>query len=107
MTKKSCRNIWRRLQRQNSSPCITLPETDGVIFRLVESGGDWDRRNRLKAYNALYKLSIRAYNVAAPLLLDSLSTFTSTELCTYETLVMYAVLAGAISLTRVDFKARV
>jgi len=74
---------------------------------LIESGGDWDRRNRLKAYNGLHLLSIRQYSLAAPLLLDSLSTFTSTELCTYEALVLYAVLAGTLSLKRVDFKRRV
>ncbi|KAF3190291.1 hypothetical protein TWF106_001964 [Orbilia oligospora] len=75
--------------------------------QLVESGGDWDRRNRLKTYRAINDLTLRAYNSAAPLLLDSLSTFTSTEICTYETLVMYAVLAGVISLSRRDLKARV
>lgn len=40
-------------------------------------------------------------------MLDSLSTFTSTEICTYSSLVLYAVLAGTISLNRVDFKAKV
>lgn len=74
---------------------------------LVESGGDWDRRNRLKAYQGLHLLTIRSYNLAAPLLLDSLSTFTSYELCTYSSLVVYSVLAGSISLKRVDFKAKV
>ncbi|KAI9743725.1 MAG: 26S proteasome non-ATPase regulatory subunit 6, partial [Chaenotheca gracillima] len=53
---------------------------------LVDSGGDWDRRNRLKAYQGLYLLTIRSYNLAAPLLLDSLSTFTSYELCSYSAL---------------------
>ncbi|GAD97542.1 proteasome regulatory particle subunit (RpnG), putative [Paecilomyces variotii No. 5] len=74
---------------------------------LVESGGDWDRRNRLKAYKGLHLLTIRSYNLAAPLLLDSLSTFTSYELCSYSALVIYAVLAGSLSLKRVDFKAKV
>jgi 26S proteasome regulatory subunit N7 len=74
---------------------------------LVDSGGDWDRRNRLKAYQGLHLLTIRSYNLAAPLLLDSLSTFTSYELCTYSSLVIYAVLAGSVSLKRVDFKAKV
>lgn len=74
---------------------------------LVESGGDWDRRNRLKAYKGLHLLTIRSYNLAAPLLLDSLSTFTSYELCSYSSLVVYAVLAGSLSLKRVDFKAKV
>ena len=74
---------------------------------LVESGGDWDRRNRLKAYQGLYLLTTRSYNLAAPLLLDSLSTFTSYELCTYSSLVVYSVLAGSVSLKRVDFKSKV
>lgn len=74
---------------------------------LVENGGDWDRRNRLKAYEGLALLTVRSYNLAAPLLLDSLSTFTSYELCTYSNLVIYAVLAGSVSLKRVDFKSKV
>jgi 26S proteasome regulatory subunit N7 len=74
---------------------------------LVESRGDWDRRNRLKAYEGLYLLTVRSYNLAAPLLLDSLSTFTSYELCTYSNLVVYSVLAGSVSLKRVDFKSKV
>lgn len=74
---------------------------------LVEGGGDWDRRNRLKAYKGLHLLTVRSYNLAAPLLLDSLSTFTSYELCSYSSLVTYAVLAGSLSLKRVDFKAKV
>lgn len=74
---------------------------------LVDSGGDWDRRNRLKAYQGLHLLTIRSYNLAAPLLLDSLSTFTSYELCSYSSLVVYSVLAGSVSLKRVDFKAKV
>ena len=75
--------------------------------QLVESGGDWDRRNRLKAYQGLHLLTIRAHNLAAPLLLDSLSTFTSTELCPYSSLVVYATLAGSVSLPRRDFKSKV
>ncbi|KAI2617765.1 PCI-domain-containing protein [Hypoxylon sp. NC1633] len=74
---------------------------------LVDSGGDWDRRNRLKAYEGLHLLTVRSYNLAAPLLLDSLSTFTSYELCTYSNLVVYSVLAGSVSLKRVDFKSKV
>lgn len=74
---------------------------------LVEGGGDWDRRNRLKAYHGVHLLTIRAYNLAAPLLLDSLSTFTSYELCSYSALIIYAVLAGSVSLKRLDFKAKV
>jgi 26S proteasome regulatory subunit N7 len=74
---------------------------------LVESGGDWDRRNRLKAYHGLHSLTVRSHSQAAPLLLDSLSTFTSYELCNYSSLVIYAILAGSVALKRVDFKSKV
>ena len=50
---------------------------------------------------------MRNHAAAAPLLLDSLSTFTSYELCTYSNLVVYSVLAGSVSLKRVDFKSKV
>lgn len=87
--------------KQSTKALISRAQT------LVESGGDWDRRNRLKAYQGLHLLTIRAYNLAAPLLLDSLSTFTSTELCPYSSLVVYATLAGAVSLPRREFKTKV
>ncbi|KAK7203526.1 26s proteasome regulatory subunit rpn7 [Myxozyma melibiosi] len=74
---------------------------------LIERGGDWDRRNRLKTYDGLYSLSIRKFDEAADLLLDSLSTFTSTELCTYEEVVQYAILAAGVSLGRVPLKTKV
>ncbi|KAF2760342.1 26S proteasome regulatory subunit RPN7 [Pseudovirgaria hyperparasitica] len=85
------------LVKKNIERCATL----------VESGGDWDRRNRLKAYQGLHLLTVRSYSSAAPLLLDSLSTFTSYELCNYPSLVVYAVLSGSVALKRVDFKSKV
>jgi 26S proteasome regulatory subunit N7 len=86
---------------------MLVKKTTDRATALVDSGGDWDRRNRLKAYQGLHLLTVRSYSTAAPLLLDSLSTFTSYELCNYSSLVVYAVLAGSVSLKRVDFKAKV
>ncbi|KAF2494731.1 PCI-domain-containing protein [Lophium mytilinum] len=86
---------------------ILVKKTVERAGTLVESGGDWDRRNRLKAYQGLHLLTVRSHAQAAPLLLDSLSTFTSYELCNYSALVIYAVLAGSVSLKRVDFKSKV
>lgn len=86
---------------------ILVKKTVERASALVESGGDWDRRNRLKAYQGLHLLTVRSHAQAAPLLLDSLSTFTSYELCNYSSLVIYAVLAGSVSLKRVDFKSKV
>ena len=73
----------------------------------MESGGDWDRRNRLKSYNGLHLLSARDFAGAAPLLLESLSTFTSYEVCAYNSLVVYAILSGTMALDRTDFKKKV
>ena len=52
---------------------------------LIEEGGDWDRRNRLKVYQGIYFLSIRDFKSAANNFLDSISTFTSYELMDYKT----------------------
>ncbi|VVT53991.1 uncharacterized protein SAPINGB_P003852 [Magnusiomyces paraingens] len=74
---------------------------------LIDRGGDWERRNRFKTYQGLYLLSIRQFEEAANLLIDSLSTFTSTEITSYEEIVKYAVLSGAFALDRVNLKRKV
>ena len=78
---------------------------------MLEEGGDWDRRNRLKVYEGLYAMSVRwagslvivsfviiivllinfaiilastrDFKLAAKLFLDAISTFTSYELMDY------------------------
>ena len=49
---------------------------------MIEEGGDWDRRNRLKVYEACHLMSIRNFKGAALLFLDALPTFTCTEVIT-------------------------
>ncbi|KIJ91565.1 hypothetical protein K443DRAFT_14295 [Laccaria amethystina LaAM-08-1] len=70
---------------------------------LIDQGGDWDRRNRLKVYQGL---TICSFKRAATLLLDALSTFTTTELLSYNDFVGYAVVAGRLTLGRVELKKR-
>ncbi|CCG83549.1 Probable 26S proteasome regulatory subunit rpn7 [Taphrina deformans PYCC 5710] len=74
---------------------------------LIEKGGDWDRRNRYKAYRGIYELSNRHFSAASAVLLDTISTFTSTELCSYASIVRYAIVSGLISLGRTDLKAKI
>lgn len=74
---------------------------------LIEKGGDWERRNRFKTYKGIYELATRNFKEAAKLLIDSLATFTSTELCSYEQVAHYAIVAGILSLDRVDLKAKI
>ncbi|KAK1233130.1 proteasome regulatory particle subunit [Marasmius sp. AFHP31] len=74
--------------------------------KLIEEGGDWDRRNRLKVYQGLHLLSIRQFKRAGELLLDALSTFTAVELLEYNDFVSLTVLAGTLTLNRVDLKKK-
>jgi 26S proteasome regulatory subunit N7 len=75
--------------------------------RLIELGGDWDRRNRLKVYEALYLMSIRDVRKASALLLDCIATFTCVELCSYKQFMFYALLTSIISLSRNDLRKKV
>ncbi|CDO75233.1 hypothetical protein BN946_scf184895.g13 [Trametes cinnabarina] len=73
---------------------------------LVEKGGDWDRRNRLKVYRGLHCLSIRQFKRGAELLLDALSTFTATELISYNDFVATTIISNVLTLTRPDLKKK-
>ncbi|ABN67946.2 predicted protein [Scheffersomyces stipitis CBS 6054] len=77
------------------------------IKTLIDKGGDWERRNRFKTYQGIYLLATRNFAEAAKLLIDSLATFTSTELCSYEQVAQYAITAGVLSLDRVDLKEKI
>jgi len=74
--------------------------------KLIEEGGDWDRRNRLKVYNGVHLISIRQFKHGGELLLDALSTFTATELLSYNDFVAITVIANTLSLKRVDLKKK-
>lgn len=74
---------------------------------LIEEGGDWDRRNRLKVYRGLYAMQTRDFKTAAVNFFEAMSTFTSTELMDYRTFVKYAVFCCMVALPRSDLKAKV
>ena len=76
-------------------------------FSLIDKGGDWDRRNRLKVYHGLYYLSIRDFKNAAENFLESISTFTSYELMDYKVFVTYTVLTSMIALPRTKLREKV
>lgn len=75
--------------------------------KLVEEGGDWERRNRLKVYEGLHLLSIRDFKAGGQLFLDALSTFTATELIDYNDFITLTVLANALTLKRTDLKKKI
>lgn len=74
---------------------------------LLEEGGDWERRNRLKVYEAVFMMSIRDFKRASAGLLDSIATFTATELLSYNSFVMYTVLTSLLALPRAELKSKV
>ncbi|KAI0823540.1 PCI-domain-containing protein [Trametes gibbosa] len=73
---------------------------------LIEKGGDWDRRNRLKVYRGLHLLSIRQFKRGGELLLDALSTFTATELISYNDFVASTIISNVLTLNRPDLKKK-
>ena len=75
--------------------------------RMVEKGGDWDRRNRLKVYRGMHLLSIRQFKRSGELLLDALSTFTATELVSYNDFVALTIISNVLTLSRPDLKKKV
>ncbi|XP_046984675.1 26S proteasome non-ATPase regulatory subunit 6 [Schistocerca americana] len=74
---------------------------------LIDEGGDWDRRNRLKVYQGTYCMVIRDFKSAAAYFLDTISTFTSYELMDYNTFVRYTVYISMISLPRNELRDKI
>jgi hypothetical protein len=58
------------VRKSNSFFFIQFYMTDESSHRLIEKGGDWDRRNRLKVYRGLHLISIRQFAKGGELLLD-------------------------------------
>lgn len=75
--------------------------------KLLDQGGDWERKNRLKVYEGIYSLMIRDINKACTLFLDSVSTFNSSEIIEYNQVVYYTVLLSIIVLDRQNLKKKV
>lgn len=71
------------------------------------SGGDWDRRNRLKVYKALQRVLHRDTEGAAALFLDCIATFSCNELCSYTQFVAYAIITNILHLPRPELKKKV
>lgn len=75
--------------------------------KLLEEGGDWERRNKLKVYEAVYFMRLRQFEKAAKLLQESVATFTCTELMTYQRFISYTVVLSLVSCDRPTLKAKV
>lgn len=63
-------------------------------------GGDWERRNKLKAYEGIFLMINREWKQAADLFLNVMPTFTATELVEFKDLIFYAVVLTMVSCDR-------
>ena len=68
--------------------------------KALEEGGDWEKKNKLKVYEGLYLIVVRQFKKAAELLIDSIATFTCTELLSYEEFMFYAILSSLAAADR-------
>jgi len=84
-----------------------LKELISEAKRLNEAGGDWDRRNRLKVYEAMYLMAIRDVRQASTLLHSCIATFTCVEICSYSQFMLYALLTAIMTLPRNELKKKV
>lgn len=75
--------------------------------QLMEEGSDWDRRNRLKIYEALAAMQARRFRKSGTLLIATLATFSSFEIFDFEQYIFYTVISAMLSLDRVSLKEKI
>jgi 26S proteasome regulatory subunit N7 len=75
--------------------------------KMFEEGGDWERKNRFKAYEAVYLMMARQFKAAALNFLEILATFNAPELFTYQEFVKYTVIMSLVSLDRATIRSKV
>ena len=82
-----------------------------MMVELVESAtkmaNDWDRRNRLKVYDALGKVLSRDLKGAAGLLVDCIATFSCVEFCSFNDFVVYSIVTNILHLPRTEVKEKI
>mmetsp|Transcript_11609 Transcript_11609/g.24616 ORF Transcript_11609/g.24616 Transcript_11609/m.24616 type:complete len:426 (-) Transcript_11609:381-1658(-) len=84
-----------------------MKDTLEKAAKVIAKGGDWDRRNRLKVYQALSFLLVRDLQSASKLLVDGIATFSCTELCDYAEFITYAILTNLLYLPRTELKKNI
>ncbi|OMJ29182.1 26S proteasome non-ATPase regulatory subunit 6 [Smittium culicis] len=73
---------------------------------LVDRGGDWERRNRLKAYEFVWWSYQRDFEKASKLFLECTSTFASTELMPFDDFIEMGCLVSSLALDRSMIKQK-
>ncbi|PVU97626.1 hypothetical protein BB561_000462 [Smittium simulii] len=74
---------------------------------LVDRGGDWERRNRLKAYEMIWWTYQRDFKKAAKLFQECISTFAAFELMSFSEFVQIGVIVCTLALERAELKSKI
>jgi 26S proteasome regulatory subunit N7 len=81
-----------------------LEEANGIADN---DQADWDHKNRLKIYTAMYHLRCRRFEEAATLLVAALPTYNCTEAFSYSSFIRYAAIAALLTFDRVSLRKKV
>ena len=60
-----------------------IKENIDTCYSLLEKGGDWERKNKLKVYEGIYCLIIRDFKKASSLFVEGIPTFNCPEIMSY------------------------
>lgn len=74
---------------------------------LIDQGGDWDKRNKLKIFEGVYAMIVQDFKRAADLFVSSVATFTCVELLDYKQFIFYTVVMALVTLDRKTLKTKV
>jgi len=78
------------------------------LDKIVENDGDWDHRNRYNVYKTIfYLLSGNNFTAANPLLLNSIQTFSSTDIIPVDDAMLLAVYIGIIRCKRKELNEKI
>jgi len=115
-TLQQCKtSLPQKLDVQFSKMRIAMAASDSALLEqcivkakeYLDMGGDWERRNRLKVYEAISLAINREFKQAAEMMLTAISTFTCTELFEYEEFIFYTIVLSMVSLDRAALGAKI
>lgn len=85
----------------------TFNDLNDQAQAFIKEGGDWERKNRLKVYEGLSLCARRNFVPASQLFISTISTYTATELMSYEEFIYRTVVLATLALSRADFGAKI
>ncbi len=71
---------------------------------ILNKGLDYERKNKLKVYQAVDAMTRRDFAKATDLFINQLETFNGAKLCSFDQMVRYCCICGVYSLAREDLK---